>query len=408
MAADHDVLVIGAGAAGSATAILLARAGWRVAMAEQHAYPRRKVCGECIAAGNLPLLDEIGIGAAFRASAGPPLARVGWMDGAGTIIADMPACQGPYPFGRVLGRDRLDSLLLQRATSEGVTVLQPARVRSVRGAPGAFECALLLAARENRTLTLRVPVVVDAHGSWERDPLETRHTPPHRNSDLLAFKATFRNTALEPGLLPVLALPGAYGGMVVGDDDRTTLACCIRRDALARCRARLPGTSAGAAVERFLIDSCPGIRAALDGSRREGGWLSVGPLRPGIRLGRFRGVFRVGNAAGESHPLIGEGISMALQAAVLLAAQLGPHRAASLTTERAALAHARYAAAWRQAFGARLRLAALYAHIAMRPTLAVPARQLLKGWPALLGEGARLAGKARPAAISSFITAETA
>ncbi|MEO8411175.1 MAG: FAD-dependent oxidoreductase, partial [Propionivibrio sp.] len=46
--ANHfDVAIIGAGPAGAAAAILLARAGWTVALIEKRAFPRRKVCGEC-------------------------------------------------------------------------------------------------------------------------------------------------------------------------------------------------------------------------------------------------------------------------------------------------------------------------------------------------------------------------
>jgi len=40
-----DAVVIGAGPAGSATAILLARLGWSVALVERQRFPRRKVCG---------------------------------------------------------------------------------------------------------------------------------------------------------------------------------------------------------------------------------------------------------------------------------------------------------------------------------------------------------------------------
>jgi 2-polyprenyl-6-methoxyphenol hydroxylase-like FAD-dependent oxidoreductase len=226
----------------------------------------------------------------------------------------------------------------------------------------------------------------------------------------LAFKANFRNASLEPGFLPVLALRGGYGGMVVGDDGRTTLACCIRRDALAECRALTPGAPAGTAVEAYLRRACAGVRAALHGAARDGAWLAVGPLRPGIRVDAldeiYSGAFRVGNAAGESHPLIGEGISMALQASCLLAATLTRHPAPAITGRRAADLHRSYAAAWRRAFTARLRLAALYAHVAMRPGLAAAVRMLLIRWPSLLCRGARLAGKAHAALPSTL--AETA
>ena len=410
---DCDALVIGAGPAGTASAILLAQAGWRVIIIEQHSFPRRKVCGECIAAGNLQLLDELGIGPDFRQAAGPELRRIGWMGASSTSSATMPPCRGGvYRYGRALGRDWLDTKLLQRARSLGVVALQPARARTVTGELGGYECTVDRSQGGPRTL--RAPVVVDAHGSWERGPQYTTGegtgmTPVRRrSSELLAFKANYRNTTLAPGFLPVLALPGGYGGMVVADGGLTTLACCLRRDTLAACREMAPQASAGAAVEGFLRRSCSGVREALQGAHREGAWLSVGPLRPGIRIGAGDGVFRVGNAAGESHALIGEGISMALQSAALLAAML-THQPAAAIRGRCGLELQRsYAAAWRRAFAPRLRLAAIYAHVAMRPLLAEPTRVLLDRWPALLSGAALLAGKAANAVLRPLITTEMA
>ena len=45
MRTGFDALIIGAGPAGSSAAILLARAGWSVALIEKQRFPRRKVCG---------------------------------------------------------------------------------------------------------------------------------------------------------------------------------------------------------------------------------------------------------------------------------------------------------------------------------------------------------------------------
>jgi flavin-dependent dehydrogenase len=151
----------------------------------------------------------------------------------------------------------------------------------------------------------------------------------------------------------------------------------------------------GEAVEAYLRSSCLGVREALEGAQRAGPWLTVGPLRPGTHRPAADALFRVGNAAGESHPLIGEGIGMALQSAVLLALELMRRSPATINARDALDVQRRYAVKWRQEFSRRLRVAALYAHVAMRPRLTGPVRALLGRWPTLLTEAAWLAGKTR-------------
>jgi 2-polyprenyl-6-methoxyphenol hydroxylase-like FAD-dependent oxidoreductase len=66
-----DALVIGAGPAGATAALMLAKAGWSVAIVEKAYFPRRNVCDEFILATSLPLLDEIGIADTILKRAGP-------------------------------------------------------------------------------------------------------------------------------------------------------------------------------------------------------------------------------------------------------------------------------------------------------------------------------------------------
>ena len=419
MTVDADMLVIGAGPAGACAAILLATAGWRVVLVEQHRYPRQKVCGECIGAGNLALIDRLGIGPEFRRLAGAELRQVGWMMTGSTIRADLPSSpELGRAYGRALGRDRFDALLLERALATGVRVLQPAKVRALSGPAGQFECDIIgVATGADRAANpraaarvLTASLIIDAHGSWENGPaFGTRRSPrtSPRAADLFAFKATFHHTGLAPGFLPVLALDGGYGGMVVSDHGRTTIACCLRRDALQRLRARHRGVPVGSAVEAFLRESCSGVRDALGSATRDGRWLTVGPLRPGVRLQYPAGVMPVGNAAGESHPLIGEGISMALQSSALLVDMLTQRRCAPIDVAAALHQQVVYQAAWRAAFAPRLRLAALYAQVAMRPALARPALGVLRRWPTLLTHAAGWAGKASESSQNPTFIEET-
>jgi 2-polyprenyl-6-methoxyphenol hydroxylase-like FAD-dependent oxidoreductase len=396
---DYDVIIVGGGPAGSTAAILLAQAGWSVALIEKQTFPRRKVCGECISATNLPLLHALGIGAAFDAMAGPEIREVGLFTGDGVLTAPLPAFAAPYPWGRALGREHLDTLLLARAAEVGATILQPCTVKRIAHDGTLHICNVTDA--DGETTTMNAPVLIAAHGSWEPGPsIETRRRP-QRASDLFAFKANFRNARLAPGLLPVLAFVGGYGGIVLGDHGRTTLAFCIRRDTLRASRARMPGARAAHAALAHVEASCTGVRAVLQGAELEASWLSVGPIQPGIRAPwRDDGVFAVGNVAGEAHPILGEGMSMAIQSAWLLCERLIPRREALLARDpEASSAHAEvgrdYAKAWRRSFTPRIRFASTFAHLAMRPQTSALLLPLLQRWPGLLTTGAQIGGKVR-------------
>jgi 2-polyprenyl-6-methoxyphenol hydroxylase-like FAD-dependent oxidoreductase len=387
MLTRYDAVIVGAGVAGSTCAILLAQAGWSVALVEKQVFPRRKVCGECIAASNLALLDALGIGEKFRAIAGAPLRRVAWCAGDTMIEAALPQLAGSrrHPWGRALGRERLDTLLLERARELGASILQPCTVQSVDQFHNRHRCTVLDSTANAHLI--EAGVLIDAHGSWQRGPFTEQDAPRRpRARDLFAFKANFSSAHLAEGVLPVLAFAGGYGGMVQGDHGLLTLACCIRRDRLHRCRQDHPGVAAGEAVQMMLEQEIRAVRETLRGACREGAWLAVGPIRPRIRdAQRAAGLFSVGNAAGEAHPILGEGISMAMQSAFLLCERL-VKRSRTGTD---------YTTAWRRAFAPRIRLAALYAHVAMHPMATRAVLPLLRRWPGLLSIGARLGGKTR-------------
>src|SRR6185503_2512877 len=148
-------------------------------------------------------------------------------------------------------------------------------------------------------------------------------------------------------------------------------------------RVRASGLPAGEAVLRHAMASCSSLVESLQAAKRQGPWLAAGPLHPGIRPLYENGVFNVGNAAGEAHPVVGEGIAMALQSGALLADAL---------IEDAENAAETYALAWRALFPARIRASAAFAHLAMLP-VAPALLSLLNLFPGILESAARVSGK---------------
>ncbi len=386
---QFDAVIIGGGPAGATAAILLAEAGWSVALVEQKEFPRRKVCGEYLSATNWPLLARLGVAERFAELAGPPVRETAIFVGNRLYRAQLP--DAGDSFGRALSREKLDSLLMERAAECGVAIFQPARCTAL-SQRGALHSAII-EPHKSQPLEVTASIVIAAHGSWEIGNLATQRQPATPvGSDWLAFKAHFRETNLPAGLMPLLAFPDGYGGMVHCDGGRASLSCCIRRHRLERL-ARSQGISAGEAVLSHISESCGAVRTVLEGAELDGPWLAAGAIQPGIRPRYKDGVLIVGNAAGEAHPVVAEGISMAMQSAWLLTERVKNRRnELAIPAAMTQIANS-YSAAWRRAFAPRIFAAAAIAQWASRPRLLQAAGPLLRAFPRLLTWGARLSGK---------------
>ena len=394
-ALQYDAIVVGSGPSGATAALLLSRSGWRVAIVEKAAFPRRKVCGEFVSATTWPLLDALGVGDELRGQAGPVVRRVGVFARTSMVTAPMPATGNGVEGGRAVSRESLDAVLLCRAVAAGATLWQPWTVATFESGAGRHACTIEHRERGERSV-LEAPVIVAAHGSWDRGPLPTQ---PRRKAaaalDLLGFKARFQGGTLDEDLMPLVAFPGGYGGMVNTGAARVSLSCCIRRDHLDAARARHPGRTAGEAVLAHIFEHCDGVRAVLATASCDGQWLGAGPIRPGIHDFGRDGVFAVGNAAAEAHPIVAEGISIAIQSAALLAETLGCFSAAASAPLALAVAHARYQRLWRRNFTPRMRASALYARMFMRPLSTRLAVVSMQVFPSMLRIGAAWSGKSR-------------
>lgn len=389
MTQQYDAVVIGGGPAGATAAFLLARSGWSVAVVERKSFPRAKVCGEYLSATNLALLHELGVADRFHDQAGPEIKRVGLFAGSAVLDAALPRPSEACGWGRAWRRADLDTCLLEAASAAGADVLQPAAVVACSPNTDGYECDIRDDNRLSRTM--QAGILIAANGSWEAGtlPAQLPRLSP-RPADLLGFKAYFQATRLPSDLMPLVCFPGGYGGMVGCTDGCVSFSLCIRRDRLARVRQ---DDDAGDAVLRHIRSHCVGVDQVLQDAERVGRWLAAGPIRPGIRLPRRDGCFAVGNAAGEAHPVIAEGISMAMQSAWLLAETLSAWRQRGADRGLLPEVQRQYARAWRRAFASRIRAAAIIARWAMRPIAVGSVLPLLRAWPGLLTWGSRWSGK---------------
>lgn len=153
-AAAHDVMILGAGPAGTSAAIRLAQLGLDVGIVERRSFPRSHV-GICISDETLALISFLGLEHQFDEAQfwRRNLTAVRWGDSEASLV--------PQP-GYHVDRGALDRLLLDRSRSEGVRIYQPVEVQSLERLPEAG-WQLTIASGEHR-LVLKARFIVDAAG----------------------------------------------------------------------------------------------------------------------------------------------------------------------------------------------------------------------------------------------------
>ena len=304
-----DVVVVGAGPAGSATARLVARSGARVLLLDRARFPREKPCSEYLSPESTRVLERLGPDVLQAVAAAAPARLTGMK----VVAPSGNSVVGRFEsFSYALPRTKLDTILRDAAEAAGVEVGERVRVEELLYDRGAVSGVVTRDTRSGNRETYRARVVVGAdglHSVVARRLGKVIRTPPHR----IAFTAHIADAqgVDELGEMHV-GRPGYVGLGPIGNGV-TTVALVLPFDKARR-------------GEHFFdeLNRFPGVAGRFDPRRMVRRVLATGPFARWSRraVAPAGGAVLVGDAADFFDPFTGQGIYSALRGAELAAAAI--------------------------------------------------------------------------------------
>jgi geranylgeranyl reductase family protein len=309
--ADAEVIVVGGGPAGSTTAAELAAAGHRVLLLDKARFPRHKACSEYINAGAAHLLEQLGMrNEVIAAGAHQMEAMIVHAPNGNRFTANFAKAE-PGRAALGLSRHRFDHLLLERARSAGVEVIEAAHVRELIRTDGRVSG--VIATIDGQRETLRAPLVIGADGHASVVARELGLIQPMRWPNRTGLVAHYRGVRNL----------GQTGEMHVGHQHYAGLApleAGLTNVAIVAPGQRVEQRSGS--IDAFFTDAIaalPQVAEALAGAERVGTIRGVGSMASKARRTAGDGYLLVGDAAAFLDPFTGEGVYEAIKGALLAA-----------------------------------------------------------------------------------------
>ena len=314
-----DLLVVGAGPAGSAIAIRAARAGLRVIVVDRARFPRDKVCAEYMSPEALRHLDRLGVLDTLDNAGGVNIVGTSVIGPRGSRLTGLFARAPRRPFrptGLSLPRLVLDHHLVEAARAEGATILEENTLSDLLYQGGAV-AGVVVRDGSGRLQSIRARLTVGADGL--RSTVARRLGVEHAGAPArLAFVAHMQGVAGPADRAELHVGGSGYVGLNPVGDDLTNVALVVPRRAAATAR----GNPAGF-FERELA-RFPAVQSRIERARTVRDIMVTGPFAVRARRVIADGALLVGDAADFFDPFTGEGICSGLCGAELAASAAIP------------------------------------------------------------------------------------
>ncbi len=350
---DAEVIVVGGGPAGAATAWALARNGVDVLVLDRASFPRDKICAEYLSPQASRILSDMGVLDEIERSNPAHLAGMSVRAPSGDVAnGEFAANHGFHGFrdkGLAIRRTILDEIVLRGALRAGARVEESMRVIDLARNGSARVNGVNALAPGGQPRTLRSRYVVGADGlrsvvGRRLGLVKTSRIWPRR----LALVAHYQKVQGVTDMGEMHVDYDGYFGIVDVGDGKMNVAVVVPIS-----RAREIADDKTEFFERWIA-SRPHLAERFVGAERITPVRATGPFASVSRRAWAPGAALVGDAADFFDPFTGEGIYAALRGGELLAPCLVEALHRSARDERRILSG--YDGARKREFGGKWKL----------------------------------------------------